>query len=118
MEFRYGGIVGMGKAKPKGQRDATEAQAIDLESVHEGVERQVQDAVLVTAENAARFSRDPAHVPSPVQSIQERLEMEFAVQIPEDDDSMRDLRPIGFAIAIVFSLIAWTLILQVVRMVL
>jgi hypothetical protein len=29
---------------------------------------------------------------------------------------MRDLRPIGFAIAIAFSLIAWTLIIQVVRM--
>ena len=106
----------MGKAKPKGQRDATEAQAIDLESVNIGVEKQVQDAVLVTAENAARFSRDPTHVPSPVQSIQERLEMEFAAQIPEDDDSMRDLRPIGFAIAIAFSLIAWTLIIQVLRM--
>jgi hypothetical protein len=110
-------MVGMGKAKPKGQRDATEAQAVDLGSVQASVEAQVQDAVLVTAENAARFSRDPTHVPSPVQSIQDRLEMEFAVQIPEDDDSMRDLRPIGFAIAIVFSLIAWTLIIQVVRMV-
>lgn len=105
----------MGKSKPKGQRDATEAQAIDLESVHKHAEIQVQDAVLVTAENAARFSRDPTIVPSPVQTIQERLEMEFAAQIPEDDDSMRDLRPIGFAIAIVFSLIAWTLIIQVVR---
>jgi hypothetical protein len=105
----------MGKAKPKGQRNATEAQAIDLESVHNHVETQVQDAVLVTAENSARFSRDPAHVPSPVQSIQERLEMEFAAQIHEDDDSMRDLRPVGFAIAVVFSLIAWTLIIQVVR---
>ena len=41
--------------------------------------------------------------------------MEFAAQIHEDDDSMRDLRPIGFAIAVVFSLIAWTLIIQVVR---
>jgi len=105
----------MGKAKPKGQLDATEAQAIDLESVHKHAERQVQEAILVTAENAARFSRDPTNVPSPVQTIQERLEMEFAAQIPEDDDSMRDLRPIGFAIAIVFSLIAWTLIIQVVR---
>lgn len=105
----------MGKAKPKGQRDATEAQAIDMESVHDRVQIPTQDAVLVTAENAARFSRDPTNVPSPVQTIQERLEMEFAAQIPEDDDSMRDLRPIGFAIAIVFSLIAWTLIIQVVR---
>ncbi|AMS30274.1 MAG TPA: hypothetical protein DIU09_16775 [Hyphomonadaceae bacterium] len=105
----------MAKAKQKGLRDASEAQAIDLESVHNQVETQVQDAVLVTAENSARFKRDPAHVPSPVQSIQERLEMEFAAQIHEDDDSMRDLRPIGFAIAVVFSLIAWTLIIQVVR---
>jgi len=105
----------MGKAKPKGLHDTTEAQAIDLESVNKHAEIQVQDAVLVTAENAARFSRDPAHVPSPVQTIQERLEMEFAAQIHEDDDSMRDLRPIGFAIAVVFSLIAWTLIIQVVR---
>ncbi len=105
----------MAKAKQKGLRDATEAQAIDLESVHKHAEIQVQDAVLVTAENAARFSRDPAHVPSPVQSIQERLEMEFSGRIHEDDDSMRDLRPIGFAIAVVFSLIAWTLIIQVVR---
>jgi hypothetical protein len=106
----------MGKAKPKGLRDTTEAQAIDLESVHKHAEIQVQDAVLVTAENAARFSRDPAHVPSPVQTIQERLEMEFAARNHEDDDSLRDLRPVGFAIAVVFSLIAWTLIIQVVRM--
>lgn len=105
----------MAKAKQKGLRDASEAQAINLESVHNQVETQVQDAVLVTAENSARFKRDPAHVPSPVQSIQERLEMEFAAQIHEDDDSMRDLRPIGFAVAVVFSLIAWTLIIQVVR---
>jgi hypothetical protein len=106
----------MGKAKQKGLRDATEAQATDLESVQKHAETQVQDAVLVTAENAARFSRDPTHVPSPVQSIQERLEMEFAARIHEDDDSMRDLRPIGFVIAVVFSLIAWTLIIQVVRL--
>ena len=106
----------MGKAKPKGQRNATEVQATDLESVQKQAETQVQDAVLVTAENAARFSRDPTHVPSPVQSIQERLEMEFAARIHEDDDSMRDLRPIGFVIAVVFSLIAWTLIIQVVRL--
>jgi hypothetical protein len=108
-------MSGMAKAKQMGLRDAREFQAIELESVHKPVNIQVQDAVLVTAENAARFSRDPAHVPSPVQSIQERLEMEFAAQIHEDDDSMRDLRPIGFAIAVVFSLIAWTLIIQVVR---
>jgi hypothetical protein len=106
----------MGKAKPSGHRDAIEAQAVDLESVQDSVEAQVQDAVLVTAENAARFSRDPAHVPSPVQTIQERLELEFAAQIYEEDDSVRDLRPIGFGFAIVFSLIAWTLIIQVVRM--
>ena len=105
----------MGKAKQKGLRDAPQAQAIDLESVHNHVDTQVQDAVLVTTENAARFSRDPSHVPSPVQTIQERLEMEFAAQIHENDDSMRDLRPIGFAIAVGFSLIAWTLIIQVVR---
>lgn len=105
----------MAKAKQKSLRNAPEAQAIDLESVHDPVEIQVQDAVLVTAENSARFSRDPTHVPSPVQSIQERLEMEFAGQIHEDDDSMRDLRLIGFAVAVVFSLIAWTLIIQVVR---
>jgi hypothetical protein len=106
----------MGKAKLRGQRDAIEAQAIDLESVCDPVETQEQDAVLVTAENSARFSRDPADVPSPVQTIQERLELEFAAQIYEDDDSTRDLRPIGFTIAIVFSLIAWTLIIQVVRL--
>jgi hypothetical protein len=105
----------MAKAKPNGLRDATEGQAIDLESVDNHVETQVQDTVLVTAENAARFSRDPAPVPSPVQTIQERLEMEFAARIHEDDDSIRDLRPVGFAIAVVFSLIAWTLIIQVVR---
>lgn len=105
----------MSKAKQKSLREATEAQATDLESDQKLAEAQVQDAILVTAENAARFSRDPAHVPSPVQTIQERLEMEFAAQIHEDDDSMRDLRPIGFAIAVVFSLIAWTLIIQVVR---
>jgi uncharacterized protein (UPF0335 family) len=106
----------MGKAKLGGQRDAIEAQAIDLESAHDTVERQEQDAVLVTAENSARFSRDPAHVFSPVQTIQERLELELADQIYEDDDSMRDLRPVGFAISVVFSLIAWTLIIQVVRL--
>jgi hypothetical protein len=105
----------MAKAKQKDLRNTTEAPAINLESVHKHAEIQVQDAVLVTAENSARFSRDPAYVPSPVQTIQERLEMEFAAQIHEDDDSMRDLRPIGFAIAVVFSLIAWTLIIQVVR---
>jgi hypothetical protein len=106
----------MGKAKLRGQRDAIEAQAIDLDSVNDPIEAQEQDAVLVTTENSARFSRDPAHVPSPVQTIQERLEMEFAARNHEDDDSLRDLRPVGFAIAVVFSLIAWTLIIQVVRM--
>jgi hypothetical protein len=39
----------MGKAKPSGHRDAIEAQAVDLESVQDSVEAQVQDAVLVTA---------------------------------------------------------------------
>jgi len=105
----------MAKAKRKGRRDAPETQAIEMESVHNHPDTRVQDTVLVTTENAARFSRDSSHAASPVQSIQERLELEFAAQIPEDDESMRDLRPIGFAIAVGFSLIAWTLIVQVVR---
>ncbi|WP_313587556.1 hypothetical protein [Aquidulcibacter sp.] len=106
----------MAKAKQKVLCDAIESQAMGLDSFGNHVETQVQDAVLVTAENASRFSRDPAQAPSPVQTIQERLEMEFAARIYEDDDSLRDLRPVGFAVAVVFSLIVWTLIIQVVRM--
>lgn len=106
----------MAKPKQKNLRAALETHAVGTESEHDNLETQPQDAVLVTAENSARFSRDPSHVPSPVQSIQERLEMEFAAQTSDTDDSMKDLRPIGFAIAIAFSLIAWTLIIQVARM--
>lgn len=107
--------LGMAKPKQNNLRDALGTDAIQPESERDVSESQLQDAVLVTAENSARFSRDPSQVPSPVQSIQERLEMEFAAQASETDDSRKDLRPIGFAIAIAFSLIAWTLIIQVVR---
>jgi hypothetical protein len=70
------------------------------------------DTILVTADNADLLR----HMgPSPVQRIQDRLEHEFAAQEQNGEVPMKDLRPLGFAFAIIFSLIAWTLIVQLAR---
>jgi hypothetical protein len=70
------------------------------------------DTILVTADNADLLR----HMgPSPVQRIQDQLEHEFAAQDQNGEVPMKDLRPLGFAFAIIFSLIAWTLIVQLVR---
>jgi hypothetical protein len=107
----------MAKAKQKDQCDATGSRAIDLDPLHKHVQTQAHDGVLSTARNAQGFSPDPAPFPSPVHSIQDRLERVFGAKIHEDDGAIRDLRPIGFGVAVVFSLIAWTLIIQLARLV-
>ena len=73
---------------------------------------QSADTVLVTSSNADLLS----HMgPSPVQRIQDRLEYEFAAHDPNEEVPMKDLKPLGFALLIIFSLIAWTLIVQLAR---
>ncbi|GIU67732.1 hypothetical protein [Candidatus Phycosocius spiralis] len=73
---------------------------------------QSSETMLVTAHNAELLAQAE---PSPVQRIQDRLEQEFTAQDQQGDLPLKDLRPLGFAAAIIISLIAWTLIVQLVR---
>lgn len=63
----------------------------------------------------AALSVNPVPGPSPVQTIQDRLEQAFAAHHEDELESRKDLRLLGLAIAVIFSLMAWTLILQFVR---
>jgi hypothetical protein len=92
---------------PNPVREQAKSPAEDMPSVG-----QLADTVLVTADNADLLR----HMgPSPVQRIQDRLEHEFAAHDQNREVPMKDLKPLGFALLIIFSLIAWTLIVQLVR---
>ena len=95
------------KTNPTLVRDQAKSPTEDMPSVG-----QAADTVLVTADNVDLLR----HMgPSPVQRIQDRLEHEFAGHDQNGEVPMKDLRPLGFALLIIFSLIAWTLIVQLVR---
>ncbi len=69
-------------------------------------------AVLVTTENSQSLADESPQFLSPVQFIQDRLHSEFSPQDQAADYVTKDLRPIGIVFAIVFSVTAWTLLIQ------
>jgi hypothetical protein len=95
------------KKNPSLVREQAKSPSEDMPNIGQPV-----DTVLVTVDNADLLR----HMgPSPVQRIQDRLEHEFAAHDPNENAPMKDLKPLGFALAIIFSLIAWTLIVQLAR---
>lgn len=70
------------------------------------------EAFLVTSQSSKKLAKEAFQSLSPVQVIQDRLHSEFSADDPVVGPASKDLRLIGFIFAIVFSIAAWTLILQ------
>lgn len=77
--------------------------------------RSESEAILVAVDPDVDLATLSGPNLSPVQTIQDRLEQAFSVHEDEDADLRKDLRLVGLAVAVIISLIAWTLILQFVR---
>jgi hypothetical protein len=107
--------VNLAKKQNKENSDRGRATVSSAPDTQESGEKFAEkpEAFLVTTQNSKKFAQKAAQVLSPVQVIQDRLHSEFSAEDPVVGPTSKDLRLNGIVFAILFSVAAWTLILQV-----